>query len=102
MKLYSICYVQLREIKTMSNTAFEEEFNANGRNSKQEIVQKLEAFCKYNPTAKVESKEDATYILNPWGDSSLAFRLKEDNDLLFEALNNILLPPELTALSISP
>ncbi len=67
-------------------------------NNKEKIdtfTRRLAPFLKNNVHATISEKQKKLFILSPWNDKSIAFRL---NNELVSVLNNLLLPPRFTAI----
>lgn len=62
------------------------------------LMEKLDYFFKINPSAKLESGKEPFIIANLWDDETVAFEIEPHNIALIEALNNLIFPPNLTAI----
>lgn len=62
------------------------------------LMEKLDYFFKINPSAKLESGKDKFLVANPWDDDTVAFEVTPDDSAVIEALNNLIFPPQLSAI----
>ncbi len=62
------------------------------------IKEKLKLFLELNPITEIEEIEHKIRVIKPWGDSSLLLGIKNENDSIIDALNNIILPNVFSAL----
>ena len=65
---------------------------------KKVIEEKLSTFLSCNGNAKISIRDKVACVENPWGDSTLRLLAKKDDEALFEALNNVVLPPRFTGI----
>jgi hypothetical protein len=66
--------------------------------SKNVVEGKLALFLQRNPVATVTTRGNEVHVEKPWGDSTLSLVARQDDEDLFDALNNVLLPPRFTAI----
>ena len=59
---------------------------------------RLAAFAERNAEASVTENADSVTVAKPWGDDSVEFDIPHASSDVFDALNNVRLPPRLTAL----
>lgn len=62
------------------------------------LEKELENFLSLNQSAKLEYEKERFLITHPWNDDAVTFEIKVGDSLLIEALNNLLLPPSLSAI----
>ena len=62
------------------------------------IKELLSPFLKNNPTAKLINDEGCFLIIDPWNDDTLGIEVSLNDSSLIESLNNLLLPPPLSAI----
>lgn len=61
------------------------------------LTDKLDYFFKINPAARLESGKERFFIANPWDDDTVTFEVDPNDEGLIDALNNLILPPNLSA-----
>jgi hypothetical protein len=62
------------------------------------LAASLTRFLQINPTARLDEEGERPVVETPWNDDSLAIEIDPGNVALLEALNNVILPPTLTAI----
>lgn len=63
-----------------------------------QLTESLSPFLKTNPASKLILNHERIRLVNPWGDETIGIEIDAENKGVIDALNNIWLPPSLSAL----